>query len=155
MPQPIPLHLNGKPVTVAVQDPDMPLLFVLRNELDLEAPRFGCGLGQCGSCTVLIDNEAVHACMVPLSTMSPSQKIVTLEGLGSPDRPHPLQQAFIGEPAAECGSCINGMIMQSAALFARTAHPSSAEVRKALADNRCRCNAHSRIVRAVLRAAAR
>lgn len=155
MPHSIPLHVNGQSVTIAIDDPSTPLLFVLRNELDLDAPRFGCGLGQCGTCTVLIDNEAVRSCMVPLSAMSPSQKIVTPEGLGGPDRPHPLQQAFIGEPAVECGSCINGMIMQAAALFARTAHPSSAEVREALADNRCRCNAHPRIVRAVLRAAAR
>lgn len=155
MPHSVPLHVNGQVVTAAADDPGMPLLFVLRNALDLEAPRFGCGVGQCGACTVLIDDEAVRSCLVPLSAMSPAQKIVTLEGLGSPDHPHQLQQAFAGEPAVECGSCINGMIMQSAALFAKTPHPGVAEIREALANNHCRCGSHLRIVRAVLRAAGR
>ncbi len=153
MPQSVPLDVNGQAVTVEVDDPGMPLLFVLRNELDLDSPRFGCGLGQCGACTIHIDGEAVRSCMVPLSALSPAQKIVTLEGLGSPDHPHPLRQAFIGEPAMQCGSCINGMIMQSAALLAKRRNPSAADIREALANNACRCGAQSRIVRAVQRGA--
>ncbi len=155
LPHSVPLHVNGRVVTIEIDDPGMPLLFALRNELDLEGPRFGCGLGQCGACTVLIDRDAVRSCVISVSALTPSQEIVTLEGLGSPERPHPVQQAFIGEAAVECGYCINGMIMQSAALFAKTRHPSAAEIRDALANNVCRCGTLSRILRAVQRAAAR
>jgi nicotinate dehydrogenase subunit A len=153
MPHSVPLHVNGKAVTVEVDDPGMPLLLALRNKLDLDSPRFGCGLGQCGACTIHIDGEAVRSCMISVSALSPAQKIVTLERLGSPDHPHPLQQAFVGEPAMQCGYCINGMIMQAAALLAQRRNPSAADIRDALADHACRCGARSRIVRAIQRAA--
>jgi nicotinate dehydrogenase subunit A len=154
MPHSVALHVNGQAVTVKTDDPDMPLLYALRNELDLHGARFGCGLGQCGACTVHIDGEAVRSCITPLSALSPSQKIVTLEGLGSPENPHPVQQAFIDYQAVQCGYCINGMIMQSAALLARKPKPSAAEIREALANNLCRCGTHLRIVRAVQNASA-
>lgn len=153
MPTPVALHVNGQDVSVQVDDPDTPLLYVLRDDLGLHGPRFGCGLGQCGSCTVHVDGEAVRSCVLPLSALAPGQKVVTLEGLGSPGRPHPVQQAFIDEQAVQCGYCINGMIMQSAALLARTPRPTEDEVRGELAGNLCRCGTHLRIVRAVQRAA--
>lgn len=153
MAKPVPLQVNGRAVTVEIDDPDMPLLYVLRDNLGLHGPRFGCGLGQCGSCTVHLDGEAVRSCIVPLSSLKLGQKIVTLEGLGSPDKPHPVQQAFIAEQAVQCGYCINGMIMEAAALLSKTPHPSEAQIRTALADNLCRCGTHLRIVRAVQRAA--
>jgi nicotinate dehydrogenase subunit A len=148
---PTPLSVNGRTVSVRVDDPDTPLLYVLRNELGLHAPRFGCGLGQCGACTVHIDGAAVRSCITPLSAVS--GKIVTLEGLGTDAQPHPLQRAFIAEQAVQCGYCINGMIMQSAALLARNPKPSEQQVKAELANNLCRCGTHLRIVRAVMRAA--
>lgn len=154
MAQSVPLNVNGRAVTVEVDDPDTPLLYVLRNDLDLHGPRFGCGLAQCGSCTVHVDGEAVRSCVTPLSSLQPGQKVVTLEGLGSPESPHPVQKAFIDEQAVQCGYCINGMIMQSAALLARNRNPSEAEIRQELANNLCRCGTHVRIIRAVKRAAA-
>src|SRR5438132_13762832 len=154
MPTAIRLHVNGRPASVTVADPDMPLLYVLRDNLGLHGPRFGCGLGQCGSCTVHVDGEAVRSCITPLSSLMPAQKIVTLEGLGSLEKPHPVQKAFIDEQAVQCGYCINGMIMQSAAYLAKNKNPSEAEIRQALADNLCRCGTHLRIIRAVKRAAA-
>jgi nicotinate dehydrogenase subunit A len=153
MPKSVPLTVNGRSVTVQVDDPDMPLLYALRDDLGLHGPRFGCGLGQCGSCTVHVDGEAVRSCITPLSSVGAQQKIVTLEGLGSPDKPHPVQAAFIEEQAVQCGYCINGMIMQSAALLAKTKKPSEDEIRQALAGNLCRCGTHARILRAVRRAA--
>src|SRR5436190_2660894 len=114
------LRVNGKSVTATVDDPATPLLYILRNDAGLHGPRFGCGLGQCGSCTVHVDGEAVRSCITPLSSLRSEQKIVTLEGLGSPERPHPVQKAFIDEQAVQCGYCINGMIMQSAAYLAKT-----------------------------------
>jgi nicotinate dehydrogenase subunit A len=147
------LNVNGKPATVSFDDPDMPLLYALRNDLALHGPRFGCGLGQCGACTVHVDGKAVRSCSVPLSAIAESQKIVTLEGLGTPDKPHPVQKAFIDAQAAQCGYCINGMIMESAALLATNKNPSDADIRKALANNLCRCGTHVRIVDAVKRAA--
>ncbi|KAA3451675.1 (2Fe-2S)-binding protein [Mesorhizobium sp. SARCC-RB16n] len=138
--------------SVTIADPDTPLLYVLRNELGLRGPRFGCGLGQCGACTVLIDGEAARSCVTPLSSVGASN-VVTLEGLGSDADPHPLQQAFIDEQAVQCGYCINGMIMQSAALLRRKAKPSDQEIKQELANNLCRCGTHLRIVRAVRRAA--
>jgi nicotinate dehydrogenase subunit A len=153
MTQSILLNVNGAPVTVKVDDPDMPLLYALRNELELHGPRFGCGLGQCGACTVHIDGQAVRSCVTALSALSPTQQIVTLEGLGSADKPHPVQQAFIDEQAVQCGYCINGMIMEAAAFLASKKQPSEAEIKKALANNLCRCGTHARIVRAVKRAA--
>jgi len=143
--------VNGRTVAVTVDDPDTPLLYVLRNELGLHGPRFGCGLGQCGACTVLVDEAAVRSCVTPLSAVT--GKVVTLEGLGSDANPHPIQEAFIAEQAVQCGYCINGMIMQSAALLKRNARPTEQQVKAELANNLCRCGTHLRIVRAVMRAA--
>ncbi len=148
------LTVNGKRVSIKYDDPDMPLLYVLRDNLGLHGPRFGCGLGQCGSCTVHIDGEAVRSCMAPISALDAKQKIVTLEGLGTPAKPHPVQKAFIDEQAVQCGYCINGMIMESAAFLAKNKKPSDSEIKNALANNLCRCGTHARIVRAVKRAAA-
>jgi nicotinate dehydrogenase subunit A len=147
------LHLNGRPVTVDVDDPDTPLLYVLRDNIGLRGPRFGCGLGQCGACTVHIDDTAVRSCVTPLSSVGAGH-VVTLEGLSPPDGLHPLQQAFVDEQAVQCGYCINGMIMQAASLLRQTPHPSEHDVRQALANNLCRCGTHLRILRAVMRAAA-
>jgi nicotinate dehydrogenase subunit A len=145
------LNVNGKSVSVFVDDPNVPLLYVLRDNLGLHGPRFGCGLGQCGACTVHIDGAAVRSCVMPLSAVK--GKVVTLEGLGSEARPHPLQRAFIEEQAVQCGYCINGMIMQSAALLTRTPKPTEDQIRQELAANLCRCGTHLRILRAVMRAA--
>ena len=148
----IDLNVNGKAVAVTVDDPDMPLLYALCNDLDLHGPRFGCGLGQCGACTVHVDGEAVRSCVTPLSSIGKG-KIVTLEGLGTPTHPHPVQAAFIEEQAVQCGYCINGMIMQSAAFLKKTPKPSRDQIRQELANNLCRCGTHLRILRAVERAA--
>ena len=145
------LNVNGRTVSVAVDDPDTPLLYVLRNELGLHGPRFGCGLGQCGACTVHVDGAAVRSCVTPLSSVT--GRIVTLEGLGTAAAPHPVQQAFVDEQAVQCGYCINGMIMQSAAFLARNPKPSEQQIKAELANNLCRCGTHLRIVRAVMRAA--
>jgi len=153
MPQSMTLTVNGHKVSVPVDDPDMPLLYALRNDLGLHGPRFGCGLGQCGACTVHIDGEAVRSCITPMSAISAEQKIVTLEGLGSLEHPHPVQQAFIDEQAVQCGYCINGMIMQSAALLATNSKPGEDDIKAALANNLCRCGTHIRILRAVQRVA--
>lgn len=153
MPTSVPLHVNGRDVSVQVDDPDMPLLYALRDDLGLHGPRFGCGLGQCGACTVHVDGDAVRSCVTPLSQLSAQQRIITLEGLGSPERPHPMQKAFIDEQAVQCGYCINGMIMQSAAFLAKNHSPTEAAIRDELKDNLCRCGTHLRIVRAVQRAA--
>lgn len=153
MAQPMSLDVNGRAAPVNVDDPDTPLLYVLRDDLGLHGPRFGCGLGQCGACTVHVDGQAVRSCITPVSSLKAGAKIVTLEGLGSPDKPHPVQAAFIAEQAAQCGYCINGMIMQSAALLNETPKPDEAAIRQALAQNLCRCGTHLRIVRAVQRAA--
>jgi nicotinate dehydrogenase subunit A len=147
------LNVNGKAVTVQVDDPAMPLLYALRDNLALHGPRFGCGLAQCGACTVHVDGKAVRSCVTPLASISAANKVVTLEGLGSPEKPHPVQKAFIDEQAAQCGYCINGMIMESAAFLAANRNPSEAQIRQALAKNLCRCGTHARIVRAVQRAA--
>lgn len=146
------LTVNGKRVTVEIDDPDMPLLYALRDNLALHGPRFGCGLSQCGSCTVHIDGQSVRSCITTLSSLKPNQKIVTLEGLGSGNKLHPVQQAFIEEQAAQCGYCINGMIMESAAFLSANKKPSDAQIRQALANNLCRCGTHDRIVKAVKRA---
>ena len=146
------LTVNGRAAPVSVDDPDTPLLYVLRDDLGLHGPRFGCGLGQCGSCTVHVDGQAVRSCITPVSSLKPEAKIVTLEGLGSPEKLHPIQAAFIAEQAAQCGYCINGMIMQSAAFLAANKKPTPAQIKDALANNLCRCGTHSRIVKAVMRA---
>jgi nicotinate dehydrogenase subunit A len=131
-----------------------PLLYVLRNEMGLNGPQFGCGLGQCGACTVIVDDEAVRSCNLPVSRVA-GKNVITLEGIGSGDRLHPVQAAFLDLQAAQCGYCSNGMIMTSVALLNRTPHPDDAEIRAALDENLCRCGSHSRILRAVSRAAAR
>ena len=147
------LSVNGTVHHVQVEDPDMPLLYVLRDDLHMHGPRFGCGLGQCGACTVHIDGKATRSCITPLSSVGEA-KVVTLEGLGTPEHPHPLQAAFIEEQAVQCGYCINGMIMESAALLARSPHPSEDDIKTALANNLCKCGTHLRIIRAIRRAAA-
>jgi len=147
------LNVNGKKVSVSVDDPEMPLLYVLRDNLALHGPRFGCGLAQCGACTVHVDGEAVRSCVAPLSSFTEKQKIVTLEGLGTPQKPHPVQRAFVEEQAVQCGYCINGMIMESAAFLAKNKKPTATQIKEALKDNLCRCGTQSRIVKAVMRAA--
>jgi nicotinate dehydrogenase subunit A len=146
------LHVNGRATSVSVDDPDMPLLYALRNDLHLHGPRFGCGLGQCGACTVHIDGQAIRSCITPISTVGDG-KIVTLEGLGTADKPHPVQAAFIEEQAVQCGYCINGMIMQSAAFLDKNSKPTDEAITQELANNLCRCGTHLRILRAVKRAA--
>jgi nicotinate dehydrogenase subunit A len=146
----VSLKVNGTVHSVTAE-PDTPLLYVLRNDLGLIAAKFGCGLGQCGACTVLVDGAPMHSCTAPIGTLGQSE-ITTLEGLGTLERPHPLQSAFIAEQAVQCGYCIPGMIMLAKALLDRKPQPSEAEVRLGLAGNLCRCGTHNRIVRAVLRA---
>jgi len=152
MPQSIHLSVNGHTVEISGEDPDMPLLYALRDELHLHGPRFGCGLGQCGACTVHIEGEAVRSCVTPVSQVE-GKKVVTLEGLGSPEHPHPIQKAFIEEQAVQCGYCINGMIMQAKAFLDKKKKPTEDDIRQALANNLCRCGTHQRIIRAVHRAA--
>ncbi len=146
------LNVNGKRVTIQIDDPEMPLLYALRDDLELKGPRFGCGLAQCGSCTVHVDGKAVRSCVTPLSQITDKQRVVTLEGLGTASKPHPVQRAFIEEQAVQCGYCINGMIMESAAFLAKNKNPSETQIKEALAKNLCRCGTHARIVRAVKRA---
>ena len=134
-----------------VDDPDMPLFYALRDNMGLQGPRFGCGLGQCGACTVHLDGKAARSCVTPLSAVG-KKKVVTLEGLGSPDKLAAIQEAFITNQAAQCGYCINGMIMEAAAFLANNKSPSEAQIKQALANNLCRCGTHLRIVRAVKRA---
>ena len=144
------IHVNGAKQRV-VADADSPLLYVLRDQLELHGPKFGCGLGQCGACTVHIDGQAVRSCVYPVSALG-TKKVTTLEGLGSSTKPSPLQQAFIDEQAAQCGYCINGMVMQAAGLLKSNPKPSEQQIREGLAMNLCRCGTHQRIVRAVQRA---
>ncbi|MCL6596324.1 MAG: (2Fe-2S)-binding protein [Firmicutes bacterium] len=148
----ISFHLNGRPVSTDA-DPATPLLYVLRDEFQLNGPRFGCGLGQCGCCTVHVGDEAVRSCSVPVAGVA-GQAVTTLEGLGTPEHPSVLQQAFIDEQAAQCGYCTNGMIMQAAAFLKQNPHPTEQEIRQALANNLCRCGTHLRFIRAIRRAAA-
>ena len=147
----IEITVNGRRHHVAASA-DTPLLYVLRNDLELNSVRFGCGISRCGACAVLLDGEPVRACSVPLSDVA-GREIITLEGLGTPDRLHPLQQAFLDEQAGQCGYCLSGMIMEAAHLLARNTRPTEAEIRNALDGTLCRCGAHVRIVRAVQRAA--
>lgn len=134
-----------------VAAPDTPLLYVLRTELNLNGPKFGCGLAQCGACTVHVGDQAVRACVTPVASVR--APVTTIEGLGTSEKPHPLQQAFITEQAAQCGYCINGMVMTAAALLKTTPQPTEAQIRDALNGNLCRCGTHMRILRAVRRAA--
>jgi len=145
------LSVNGDLHTVEADD-DSPLLYVLRNQLELNGPKFGCGLAQCGACTVLVDGKATRACLTPVSQVAESE-IVTLEGLGEDGEPGPLQQAFIEEQAAQCGYCINGMVMTAQALLNQNPDPTDEEIRNALAANLCRCGTHTRIIKAIKRAA--
>jgi nicotinate dehydrogenase subunit A len=147
------LKVNGTSREVETDDPDIPLLYVLRGDLGLTGTHFGCGLAQCGACTVLVGGRAVRSCLAPARSVV-GQEIVTIEGLGSPERPDPVQAAFIAEQAAQCGYCTAGMVMGARALLARTPRPSEQQVREALAGNLCRCGSHARVIRAVLRAAA-
>jgi nicotinate dehydrogenase subunit A len=147
----ISLKVNGSQRSVPAEA-DTPLLYVLRNDLALNGAKFGCGLAQCGACTVLLDGRAVRSCVTEIGTIGEAE-ITTIEGLGTVDTPHPLQQAFIDLQAAQCGYCINGMIMTAKDLLDQNPHPTITEVREALAQNLCRCGTHGRIVRAVLRAA--
>ena len=146
----ISLKVNGATRTVPAE-PDTPLLYVLRNDLALNGAKFGCGLSQCGACTVLVDGQPIRSCVTEVGSVAKSE-ITTIEGLGSTQKPHPLQQAFIDEQAAQCGYCINGMIMTAKALLDRLPHPTETQVREGLALNLCRCGTHNRIVRAVMRA---
>ena len=146
------LTVNGRGKRLNVH-PMKRLLDVLREDCALTGTKEGCGEGECGACTVLIDGVAVRSCITPLATVDPKQKIVTLEGLARGTKLHPLQQAFIDEQAAQCGYCINGMVMQAAELLARNKKPTEADIKNALANNLCRCGTHVRIVRAVKRAA--
>ena len=147
----IELKVNGRSHPISA-DPETPLLYVLRDDLQLNAAKFGCGLGQCGSCTVLVDGAPTLACVTPIMLLE-GRQITTLEGLGSLEEPGPLQQAFIEEQAAQCGYCIPGMMMRAQALLQRNPHASEAEIRAYLEPNLCRCGTHMRIVRAVRRAA--
>jgi nicotinate dehydrogenase subunit A len=147
----ISLKVNGLSRSVPAEAAT-PLLYVLRNDLGLNGAKFGCGLAQCGACTVLVDGRAARSCVTEIGAIGEAE-IITIEGLGTLDKPHPLQQAFISEQAAQCGYCINGMIMTAKELLDRNPHPTGDEVREALAGNLCRCGTHGRIVRAVLRAA--
>jgi nicotinate dehydrogenase subunit A len=153
MSQSLAMTVNGRAVTVTVDDPEMPLLYALRNDLGLTGPHYGCGLGQCGACTVHVDGVAARSCQLPVGAMA-GKRITTLEGLGTAEKPHPVQAAFIAEQAVQCGYCANGMIMESASFLAQTPKPTEAQVRDALANNICRCGTQPRVVRAVLRAAA-
>jgi nicotinate dehydrogenase subunit A len=146
------LRVNGVAKTVSVE-PDTPLLYVLRNDLELNGPKFGCGLAQCGACTVLVDGKPVRSCVASVASVARG-RITTIEGLGSTDKLHPLQRAFIEEQACQCGFCGNGMVMSAKALLDRNPRPSDRDIRQALNDHLCRCASHNRIVRAVQRAAA-
>jgi nicotinate dehydrogenase subunit A len=148
------LHVNGKAERVESWDPDQPLLYLLRNALGLHGPKFGCGLGQCGACTVLMDGEAVRSCSLPVSAAQ-GKSVTTLEGLGSPEKPDRLQAAFIAEQAAQCGYCTNGMIMTAKGLLDSKKNPSRAEIVEAMAPVLCRCGTHARIIRAIHAAAKR
>ncbi len=146
------LTVNGRSYAVEVDDPDMPLLYALRDDLGLNNPRFGCGLGQCGACTVHIDGHPVRSCVTPVSSVGDS-KITTLAGLGTPEKPHPIQQAWLDEQVSQCAYCINGWIMTAAALLAEKPHPTDAEIKDAFASLICRCGTHGAAIRAVKRAA--
>jgi len=144
-------HVNGNSVTVDSWDPDQPLLYVLRNSLGLHGAKFGCGLAQCGACTVLLEGRAVRSCVTPVKEAA-GRAVTTVEGLGTPEMPDRVQAAFVAEQAAQCGYCTNGMIMTAKALLAQAPHPTLEQVKTALAGNLCRCGTHTRILSAVMRA---
>jgi len=146
----ISLKVNGKSQVIDAEA-DMPLLYALRNDLQLNGPKFGCGLAQCGACTVIMDGNAIRSCVTPLSTAQ-NKSVTTLEGLGSTKKMHRIQQAFVDEQAVQCGYCINGMIMTTKALLDKNPKPTDRQIKEALAGNLCRCGTHVRILRAVKRA---
>ena len=144
-------QLNGQETTVESWDPNQPLLYVLRNDLELHGPKFGCGMSQCGACTVIMDGKATRSCVTTVKQAA-GKSITTLEGLGTPEKPHPIQAAFIAEQAAQCGYCANGMIMTAKSLLDANPHPTESQVKQGLSGVICRCGTHTRILRAVLRA---
>ena len=144
---PIAFTVNGKAQHSAAA-PETPLLYVLRNDLELNGAKFGCGLAQCGACTVIVDGAAIRSCITAIADIE-GRAITTIEGLGTPEKPHPLQKAFIDQQAAQCGYCINGMVMTAKAFLDQTPRPSEAQLRDALAGNLCRCGTHARILRAI------
>ena len=146
------LRVNGRAVSVDSWDPGQPLLYLLRNALGQHGPKFGCGLGQCGACSVLIDGKAARSCTTPVNQAA-GKNITTLEGLGTPDKPDPVQAAFIAEQAAQCGYCTNGMVMEAKSFLNQTPNPTLEQVKQGLAGHLCRCGTHTRILAAVLRAA--
>ncbi len=146
----IRITVNGRSHDVRAT-PETPLLYVLRDELALNGPKFGCGLAQCGACTVMLNGRATRSCVLPVAAVD--SPVTTVEGLGTPAHPHPVQRAFVAEQAAQCGYCISGMVVASAALLAEYPHPSDAQIRQALDGNLCRCGSHLRILRAVKSAA--
>jgi nicotinate dehydrogenase subunit A len=146
--------VNGVARSVESRDPNQPLLYILRNALSLTGPKFGCGLGQCGACTVIVAGSPMRSCQLPVSAVQ-GMAITTIEGLGTPDKPHPVQSAFIAEQAAQCGYCTNGMVMTSAALIGKNPKPGLEEIKVALSGNLCRCGSHDRVIGAVLRATGR
>jgi aerobic-type carbon monoxide dehydrogenase small subunit (CoxS/CutS family) len=148
----IRLEVNGKQHDIEISDPDMPLLYALRDEIGLNNPRFGCGLAQCGACTVHVDGEAVRSCVTPVASIK-DKRVTTLAGLGTPEHPHPLQTAYVTEQVPQCGYCINGWIMTAAALLKKNPHPSDEQIRQGLTGLKCRCGTHLAILRAVKRAA--
>ena len=145
----ITLKVNGRSHTVDV-DPATPLLYVLSDDLELNGPKFGCGLGQCGCCTVIARGQAIRSCVTPINSVAGAE-ITTLEGLGTVEKPHPIQQAFIDEQAMQCGFCVNGVIMTAKALLDRAPKASEPEIRQAMSDVLCRCHAHTRMLRAIKR----
>jgi nicotinate dehydrogenase subunit A len=146
------LTVDGQARAIEIDDPDMPLLYALRDDLALNNPRFGCGLGQCGACTVHVDGRAVRSCITPVAAVAAS-RITTLAGLGTPERPHPIQKAWLEEQVSQCGYCINGWIMTAAELLERNPHPTDGEIKDAFASLVCRCGTHGAALRAVRRAA--
>jgi len=154
MTQQIALTVNGRPIQVAVEHEDTPLLAMLRAQLGLVGTRFGCGLEQCGTCTVLIDGKTEKSCTKPIWSVA-GKSVTTVEGLGTPDKPHPLQQAFLDEQAGQCGYCLSGILVSAKALLDSNPSPTRAEIAQALDGNLCRCGSHNRILRAVEKAAAR
>jgi len=144
-------QLNGQETTVESWDPNQPLLYVLRNDLELHGPKFGCGMSQCGACTVIMEGKATRSCATTVKQAA-GKSITTLEGLGTPEKPHPIQAAFIAEQAAQCGYCANGMIMTAKSLLDANPHPTESQVKQGLSGVICRCGTHTRILRAVLRA---
>ena len=145
-------QVNGKTSTVDSWDPDQPLLYILRNALGLHGAKFGCGLGQCGACTVLLDGKAIRSCITPVKQVA-GRTVTTIEGLGTPETPDAVQAAFIAEQAAQCGYCTNGMVMSATALLRANPRPTQEQVKNGLSGNLCRCGTHTRILSAVLRAA--